>query len=79
MYELKKSYYSNRSNFYHAIGQFLTVRCSFSSLNIVGIGLAQGSVFRPLLFLMFMIDLKKYWEAVHSILFGDSNTVIITL
>ena len=66
--KLLKSYLSNRH-------QFVTVSGHKSQTKEVSIGVPQGSVLGPLLFLIYINDLPQSTKNMKSILFADDTTL----
>nr|XP_023020285.1 uncharacterized protein LOC111508887 isoform X1 [Leptinotarsa decemlineata]XP_023020286.1 uncharacterized protein LOC111508887 isoform X1 [Leptinotarsa decemlineata]XP_023020287.1 uncharacterized protein LOC111508887 isoform X1 [Leptinotarsa decemlineata]XP_023020288.1 uncharacterized protein LOC111508887 isoform X1 [Leptinotarsa decemlineata] len=58
----------------------MIVRCnnSISHSKAVKLGVPQGSVLRPLLFLLYENDLPQYLENVHVTMFADDTTITIS-
>ena len=65
---LLKSYLSNRK-------QFVTINGTKSDIHDITIGVPQGSVLGPLLFLIFINDLPLSVKNLKSILFADDTTM----
>ena len=68
---LMKSYLSNRK-------QFVSINGIQSSMQGVSIGVPQGSVLGPLLFLIYINDLPRATKKLHSILFADDTTMYLS-
>ena len=68
-YDLFKSYLSNRM-------QYVIHNCIRSSLNKIQCGVLQGSVFGPVLFLLYINDLPNIYPVFKPILFADDTTLI---
>ena len=69
---LFKSYLSNRQQFVH----FDDVD---SGLLTISTGVPPGSIFGPLLFLIYMNDISEACDKFHSILYADDSTLTKTL
>jgi hypothetical protein len=69
---MMKSYLSNRNQYVEASG--------FSSnLENISIGVPQGSILGPLLFLIYMNDLARATDHFHMINFADDTALVSTL
>ena len=65
-----KSYLSNRQ-------QFVQIHKTKSDIKPVVCGIPQGSILRPLLFILYINDLAELSDTLHTILFADDTTVTI--
>ena len=65
---LMKSYLTNRK-------QFVALDGCRSEMRVIDIGVPQGSVLGPLLFLIYINDLPRSVNRLNSILFADDTTL----
>ena len=55
----------------------MAVENSLSSTKTVNIGVTQGSILGPLLFLIYINDITKCSDLVHFIYFADDTAVLL--
>jgi hypothetical protein len=69
---LMSSYISNRK-------QYVEFNNTTSNLMIIKTGVPQGSILGPLLFIIYLNDIKNVTKRLHPVTFADDTTLITTL
>ena len=69
--KLIKNYLSNRK-------QFISYNCKTTALKDISCGVPQGSILGPLLFLLYVNDLKNASASLNAIMFADDTNLFVS-